>query len=353
MSATLPAVRPRGRAQQGGLSLIELLVSMAIGLFLVATIGFAYVGARQSFRTQDASSRSQENARYAFEIIGSDVHMAGFSGGPDIPAGGYAPANTTIANNTVISRSNLYHASLWGYDAGTAFTGCAIGACRSAGTDALTVIFADSDQPMGLSASTATTFTLDGGAATAPVAGGIYVAADHTNSSIFAATAVAGTVVTHAGGLGGFGAIGTGSLYPLRGYTYYIGTNASGEPALYRQSYTNAGVTQTEELIEGISDMQITYGVDTTPIVAPATTRDFNIDVYCATAAEVSAGACGGTAIPADAGQPSAAQGFWKRVDSVRITLTTLSRTGNAATTTGGQMRRNYTTTFAIRNRRP
>lgn len=334
------------RADQGGLSLIELLISLAIGLVLVATVGFAYVGARHSFRTLEANSRSQENARMAFEFIGKDVHMAGFTGGPEIPYGGLAPANPTSAPATLTDFRNLYHASVWGYDQDIVFTGCVIPGCRNAGTDAVTLIYADSDQALGVSTYVSPTFTLDAVPATAPSVGGYFVAADHTNSNVFQVTAVAGAAVTHAGALNGLNAAATGSIFPLRSHTYYIGTNGAGEPALYRRSFTAAGAAQFEELIEGISNIQIAYGVDTTAA------RDYNVDVYCTTAAQVSAGNCGGTAIPADAGQPSAAQGYWKRVDSLRITLTTLSRTGVRATNTG-QLTRAYTTTFAIRNRRP
>jgi type IV pilus assembly protein PilW len=45
----------------------------------------------------------------------------------------------------------------------------------------------------------------------------------------------------------------------LQTVNYTIGVGASGEPALFRQEFNNP----PEELIEGVEDMQILYGVDT------------------------------------------------------------------------------------------
>lgn len=44
---------------------------------------------------------------------------------------------------------------------------------------------------------------------------------------------------------------------------YYIGTNAQGEPALFRMSLINNGGLQAQEIIEGAEDLQVLYGEDT------------------------------------------------------------------------------------------
>ena len=43
-----------------GLSLIELMVSLAIGLVLLAAAGYAFLGSRAAFRQQEALARMQE-----------------------------------------------------------------------------------------------------------------------------------------------------------------------------------------------------------------------------------------------------------------------------------------------------
>ena len=65
-----------------GVTLIEMMISLTIGLMIIAGIGYAFLGSRQSFRSQDALSRMQEGARTAFEVMAKDIRMAGFRGCP-------------------------------------------------------------------------------------------------------------------------------------------------------------------------------------------------------------------------------------------------------------------------------
>jgi type IV pilus assembly protein PilW len=61
---------------------------------------------------------------------------------------------------------------------------------------------------------------------------------------------------------------GAGSrIYRLSSATYYVRTNPDSEPALYRQALgttTGSPSNTAEELIEGVQDMQLSYGIDTT-----------------------------------------------------------------------------------------
>jgi type IV pilus assembly protein PilW len=69
----------RGWAQQG-LSLVELMVGLTIGLVL--TLGLFTLISNQSttFKTQDDFARMQENGATALRYIGDSVRMAGFYG---------------------------------------------------------------------------------------------------------------------------------------------------------------------------------------------------------------------------------------------------------------------------------
>ena len=62
-----------------GFTLVELMVAIAIGLFLSAVTGTIYVNSKNMFNYQDAMSRLQENARFAMERMSRDIRMAGFS----------------------------------------------------------------------------------------------------------------------------------------------------------------------------------------------------------------------------------------------------------------------------------
>lgn len=62
-----------------GFTLVELMVAIAIGLFLSAVTGTIYLNSKNMFNYQDAMSRLQENARFAMERMSRDIRMAGFS----------------------------------------------------------------------------------------------------------------------------------------------------------------------------------------------------------------------------------------------------------------------------------
>jgi len=73
-------VRPPTRRKQRGVSLIELMVAVTLGLIMVAGIGSVYLGTQQAYRTQTAQSIVQENGRFAIERLGRDIRQAGFFG---------------------------------------------------------------------------------------------------------------------------------------------------------------------------------------------------------------------------------------------------------------------------------
>ena len=64
--------------QQRGVTLVELLIATAIGLFLTAGIIALFSGTRQSYRTTEALSFLQENGRYALEYLARDLRKTGY-----------------------------------------------------------------------------------------------------------------------------------------------------------------------------------------------------------------------------------------------------------------------------------
>lgn len=60
-----------------GLSLIELMVAITLGLMITASLGYLMVGSRSTYRTQDASARVQDTGRFAMEFIGRNLLAAG------------------------------------------------------------------------------------------------------------------------------------------------------------------------------------------------------------------------------------------------------------------------------------
>lgn len=61
-----------------GFSVVELMVAITIGLFLVAAVAGLYVSNLFAFRAQDDDSRLEETVRAALDVIGYHVRLAGF-----------------------------------------------------------------------------------------------------------------------------------------------------------------------------------------------------------------------------------------------------------------------------------
>lgn len=65
---------------QRGFGLVELMISITLGLFLSAAIIQVFLGTSSSARVQDAQAQVQENARFAMRFLGQEIRMAGYAG---------------------------------------------------------------------------------------------------------------------------------------------------------------------------------------------------------------------------------------------------------------------------------
>lgn len=69
----------QSRHSQRGMTLIEVMLSVTLGLLFLAAAMTFLVSGQQSYRSQDTGSRIQENARFAMDIMRGYVRMAGYS----------------------------------------------------------------------------------------------------------------------------------------------------------------------------------------------------------------------------------------------------------------------------------
>lgn len=70
--------RPLRRNQQG-LSLVELMVALTIGLFLMGAVGIIYVNTATTSRGSTLESQMNEDAALALELLQQQIRLAGFS----------------------------------------------------------------------------------------------------------------------------------------------------------------------------------------------------------------------------------------------------------------------------------
>ena len=69
--------------REGGVSLIELMVSLVIGSFLIIGITQIYIDNQRSYLFQQSQSGNQENARFAEFILNDYLGKAGYRRAPD------------------------------------------------------------------------------------------------------------------------------------------------------------------------------------------------------------------------------------------------------------------------------
>lgn len=307
-------------SRQKGLSLIELMISLALGLLIIAAVGTVYLGSRQTFRTQDAMARMQEGARYVFETMGFDLRQTGF---------GCASVNTDALDATWYN--NLFKRPLQGYESGAGLPASVTGAV--ANTDALYILRADKSRESLITAPGTTS------AAHGVSNGGLVVITEaFKDATVYVVGSASGSGYT----LGASSPCQPGApvpdsvnfrLLPLSGHVYFIRNNDSGEPSLYHETLLANGTTEAQELVEGVEDMEIKYGEDTSQATLPE---------------------CPDDGCSADGYFDADAVTNWNRVVSVRVTLTMRTPENEVATGTGGadrRIRRTFTTTIAVRNR--
>lgn len=357
---------------QHGFSLVEMMVAITIGLLLLAGLGTVYLGSTQTFRQQEALARMQEGARYAFEVMTLEIRQAGYRGCVD-ETRTFSSLNVPVPPAEPNWFDNLATTPLMGYESGVGLPGVVAG--ELANTDSVAILRGDDSGNYriavgGHSPPSSANISLISNAGL--ILGEILtaVAADCSFAGTFQVTALppGGERVNHDAGAGTpgnstkclgdpAGALCTGpeagfprvpdnsKIMRNRGTIFYLANGASNEPSLFREILTtDAGnaVSRAEELIEGVENMQILYGEDTSPIVAGVVRT---VDRYVA----------------ADAAP------VWNNVLAVRVSLLMRSVENNVvnqpqevmfngATVNSGvgadrRLRKVFTTTIAVRNR--
>lgn len=84
-------MKPNTLKKQYGLSLIELMIAIALGIFITAGMIQLFVSSKQSYRVQENLSRVQESGRFAMNFLSTDLRRIGYWG--------CMSTTTTIDNN--------------------------------------------------------------------------------------------------------------------------------------------------------------------------------------------------------------------------------------------------------------
>ena len=326
-----------------GMTLVELMISMVLGLVVIGSVISVLVANKQSYRTNEALAQVQESARTAFELLARDVQQAGSTGCD----------NTGRIANVLNPGTEWWQTwfGITGYDAAQADPAVPVGTGdeeRVNGTDSLQLqgvegngLSVEDHDPASphfkINAAT-TSFNVDD----------ILMVCDFDHAAIFQVSSYdsANVTVVHDVVTGTPANCSTGLGYPTQctpfGNVYefgansriarvaavdwYIGNNGrstEGGRSLYRQRLSEGTGVESEEIVAGVSNMQIRYRLDNG--------NDF-VDAA------------------------SMAPGDWANVNAALVTLTIWSADQNVSTSTSvnsGRIQRSFTNLITLRNRVP
>lgn len=348
---------------QRGTSLVEVLVTLALGLIISAGAIAMVISNREAYRSTEAVSRIQESTRVAFEIMSRDLRLVGVNA---------CNGGTRVLN--VLDGASTRWWSDWsgglrGFDETTASLAAAFGSGtvpRVAGTDLVEVMHGGtaampiayhnaSDTEVTISAVAVPAYSLVTERPSILAAGDLAIVCDFENTAIFQVSGVdaATNSVQHAVVSGAAPGnctsglafrtpldcddpVGVRKVFPpgsqvmrLEAAAWYVGNNgrtgATNSPtSLYRVSVGNnaagGAAPVVEEIVESVRDMQVRYMV---------------AGVY-RTATEVTA------------------LSNWNQVSGVEIALTIEAPDANTSTAAlGARLTRSLSHVVNLRNRVP
>lgn len=145
--ATMTPRRPLP-SRERGLSLIELMIALTIGMLMLTALASMYMGASNNNKELARSSRQIEDGRYALQVLTDDIALAGYLGYFYTPIAPALPPDPCELNTMATIRTGLSLA-VQGYDAPAApaapLSGCLADADHVAGTDVLVIRRADTN----------------------------------------------------------------------------------------------------------------------------------------------------------------------------------------------------------------
>ncbi len=248
LNKQVPPRHPHPRSQQG-ITLIELMIALVIGLMATGAMLRDYVDSSRLYRFNESLARIQENGRFGLEFIRRDARMAGFWG-----------CNSAVDPfNRLTSVTTLPNNLLNGWVTGTDYddddpadtiTADTITFTRAASGSLVTDVEIDS-------ASSASSFVLADSAWGTSTAGDVLIITDCVTADIFEFGS--DTELSKAYAVGS-------RIYRVQRIKYFIAPGADPEQhSLYRLTCPALGdcTDEGDELVEGIENMQILMGEDT------------------------------------------------------------------------------------------
>lgn len=256
-----------------GYTLIELMVAMVIGLFLMAGVFQLNLSNQKTSRLQDSMTQTQKNGRFAIDALSYAIKTAGYSGFyKDLSSGVDNVLNNPADEIWDISKPVSGYNNINNTDVIGGVTGFVDG------TDILLFKSMSQNTVSVLANAAADNLVVD--TANAFAIGDIVVISDIDQASLFqvskaeliAADTQTKLTLETGGATPGNSTALTNSyntraeIGRLETQMFYIKNGQNGTPALFKTTlFNNAGAAQLQEieLSSDVSNMQVSYSVDT------------------------------------------------------------------------------------------
>jgi len=295
-------MNPRFPSSQAGLSLIELMVAMTIGLLIFAGLATLFSNASSSQHELRRTSQQIENGRYAMDVLIQDLQLAGYFGefravGTPTATNPCSTSDAELGNGITLPLQGYHAASLTALPVPNSSCDAWLDDNLKAGSDILIVRRAETTiVPIGATTSANTRYIQSSPTGFELQAGG------GTTTCTSKAAGTTATVTRRCqyptsidicGGTGlpcATGGTPAAYIRKLRAHIYYVspcnvpssGTTCDSAadggrpvPTLKRLELVEVSGTLTFQVIalaEGVEFMKIAYGIDDTPNVVNAET---------------------------------------------------------------------------------
>ncbi len=290
-------------SRQNGFTMVEMMVALVVGLIVLAGISQVFIKTKRASVLQDELARMQEGSRYAIQLLNEEIRNAGYLGcrhaSSIVPAymdtGGSYVDNFAIAvegyeaDGTAPGNSFSLDAvaNSWSGGNGTESTLAATplnGQPFIPGSDIIIIRYAhgsglalsqDKQNNSEVLVNNISTDTCSGGATgySGLCASDLAIISDceRARSFTIGTLALGASSVLTIPDYSGGSWVGAGNssvpftvadsaLFEGRTVAFFVRNNTAGIPSLYRKIGSSA---DAQELVEGVENMQVVYGEDT------------------------------------------------------------------------------------------
>lgn len=225
--------------KQQGLSLVEIMVSMTLGLLVIAAVIYLFLSSKQTYAHTDRMVRMNENGRYALSVLSDDMRLIDFWGDARAPDIQTDSSLDVIADDcTGIGKGYDFKIP---FGAGTANTASIL--------DCIDDAIPNSD------------FIVIKHAATTPKAEGLvaeghtYIVSNIAKAILFDGNDTKPSTITG-------GDVPNGKFWEYTATIYYVRNDGSGVPSLQRRHLIGNTWGNPEEVALGVERLRVLVGVD-------------------------------------------------------------------------------------------